>query len=329
MNQPINKPGVKPVVPAKPAAPMKPAPAPVEIKKRPHVTKPPATLIIGPPGTGKTTSIVTYLEAGLEVFVIITDPGGEEALLDAVIDRKLPLHKLHWHYISAAKMSWKTAGSVAQRVNTMSYEALGGLKQGLEKNDHKQYLEVMACLSDFVCDRTGKHYGPVEEWDGSRALVIDSMTGINKMLKRLVVGAKPTLHQGEWGTAMEVEEQFLDLLIGNTHCFLCCIAHLEKTMDTLRGKPVLMASFLGTKLAPKIPALFSDVVLSRRDGAEFYWSTTAHDVDLKGRTLPLSNDIKPSFVKVVEGWRRREEAIKAALAAEEAEEEGEKNDDTE
>lgn len=298
--------------------PLKP-PATEEVPEpRKHVSTPPSTLLIGPPGTGKTTSVVTYLEAGLEVFVLITDPGGEEALIDAVIARGLPLSKLHWCYISASKMNWASAKKIANTVNTMSYEALGGMKMGMEKNSHKQFLVAMDCLSNFKCDRTGKHYGAVDGWGPDRALVLDSMTGINKMIKRLVVGAKPTLHQGEWGTAMEVEEQFLDALVGNRRYFLCCIAHIEKSMDTTRGKPMIMASFLGSKLAPKIPSMFSDVVLSQREGKNFTWSTAAHNVDLKGRTLPISDDIPPSFVQVVEGWKKREAAIAKALDEEEA-----------
>lgn len=284
-----------------------------------HVTKPPATLLIGPPGSGKTTALTTYIEAGLELFVLITDPGGEEALIDAVIDKGLPIEKLHWHYIPAVAHSWKNAKSALEAINVRNYESLGSLKQGIDKNSYKQMLEVVNVLGDFVCQRTGKSYGPVDEWDGTRALAIDSMTGINKMCKRLTVGAKPTLHQGEWGVAMEAEEQFLDLLVGATNCFICCTAHVEKTMSETLSKPILTVSLLGNKLAPKIPALFSDVVLARKDAAKFFWSTTAVDMDLKGRTLPLDHSLKPSFTLVREGWSKREEAINAALTTDETE----------
>ena len=272
-------------------------------------TKPAATLLMGAPGTGKTTSLISYIEAGLELFVVITDPGGEEALIDQVIKSGADINKLHWKYIPAAATSWATAEAVASRVNTMSYEALGALKQGLEKQEYKQFLQVMACLRDFTCDRTGLSYGAVNEWDSTRALAIDSMTGINKMAKRLVVGAKPTIHQGEWGTAMEIEEQFLDLLVGNTKCFVCCIAHIQRTKDELRGTTHIAVDLLGTKLAPKIPHMFSDVVLAVKDESKFNWSTTHPGVDLKARTLPLANNLKPSFVQIVEGWRKRQAAI--------------------
>lgn len=281
-----------------------------------HKSKPPAILLVGEPGTGKTTSVVSFLEAGIEVFLVITDPGGEEALLDAAIDRGLDLSKIHWAYIPATAHKWATAENIYGRINSMSYESLGAIKVGVEKSEYKQAIRVMSTLNNFV-DQHGVSYGSVDQWGPDRALIIDSMTGMNKMFKRLVVGAKPTLHQGEWGTAMEAEEQFLDLLVGNTKCFLVVIAHLEKERDELTGGFKLMASFLGSKLAPKIPHMFSDVVMAKREGDKFMWSTTENNVALKARTLPLSANIPPSFQQVVDGWKKREAAINAALAPKE------------
>lgn len=286
--------------------------------------KAPTTLLLGSPGSGKTTALISYIEAGLELFVLVTDPGGEEALLDAAIERKVDISKLHWHYVPAMGMTWEEAKTGISMVNTLSYKALGDLKSGIQKPKHRQLLDVIDALGDFQCERTGKSYGPVNEFDHTKAIAIDSMTGINKMAKRLVVGGKPNLHQGEWGTAMEVEEMFLDLLIGNTKCFVCCTAHLEKEFDEVQGKQVLMASFLGRRLAPKIPSSFSDVVLTIRTGDKFRWSTAALDVDLKSRTLPLSDEIPPSFKQVVEGWHKRNTVL-GLLAKEEEEEKEEEN----
>lgn len=284
---------------------------------RDHITKAPSTLLLGPPGSGKTTAIVTYIEAGLEVFVLITDPGGEEALIDAVIARGLPLEKLHWHYVPASRMSWNTFGKIIDNVNTRSQQSLADMKYGIEKGEFRQLIEVMESLNDFPDDRTGKKFGPVDQWGKDRVLVIDSMTGINKMSKRLTVGGKPNPHQGEWGIAMEVEEMFIDLLVANTSCFICCIGHIEKEMSETEGRPLIMASFLGKKLAPKIPAMFSDVVLAVRNKDVFTWSTALEGVDLKARTLPIADGLAPSFVSVVEGWKRREDAINATLEADE------------
>ena len=46
-------------------------------------------LLIGTPGSGKTYSLSTLVSAGLETFVISTDPGGPDSLLDAMNDPNL------------------------------------------------------------------------------------------------------------------------------------------------------------------------------------------------------------------------------------------------
>ena len=56
----------------------------------------PSVLIEGSPGSGKTTSIVTLLKAGIETFVIITEANGLDSLLDAVERTDAPIDKLHW-----------------------------------------------------------------------------------------------------------------------------------------------------------------------------------------------------------------------------------------
>lgn len=285
-----------------------------------NVTKAPATLLVGPPGAGKTHALTTYLKAGLKLFVLVTDPGGEEALLDACIDKKLPIDNLHWHYVPAGGISWDTASRAINMINTMTYKSLGDMKAGIEKAEFRQLIDVIDAFKDFPCDRTGEKYGPISEFGTDCAIAIDSMTGINKMAKRLTVGGKPNLHQGEWGVAMEAEELFLDVLIGSTKCFVCCTAHVERTMDETIGRPILMASFLGQKLAPRIPGLFSDVVFAKKEGNSFSWTTVEANIDLKSRTLPMSANIIPSFEQVVNGWRKREEAIKQLMSTEEVDE---------
>lgn len=285
-----------------------------ETKTRTHTTKPPTTLLLGAPGSGKTTSLLTYVEAGLDLFVLITDPGGEEALLDGAIKKGLPLNKIHWCYVPASDMSMDEAFTMASKVSTMSYDGLSSLKTGLDKEKHRQFLRLLDALRNFKDANTGRDYGSVKSFGPDKVLAIDSMTGVNKMAKRLVVGGKPTLHQGEWGTAMEVEEQFLDLLVGALDCPLVITAHLERTMDEVRKKPILSIALLGSKLAPKIPSMFSDVVLAYRDGTKFLWSTAALDVDLKGRTLPTADGLDPSFIPINKSWKSREEAIEKALA---------------
>lgn len=263
------------------------------------------TLLIGPPGAGKTWCLPTLIEAGLELFVIITDPGGEEALLDSMDAHDLPLDNLHWKYISSASPSWDTLYKMGGKINTMTYEAITKIKTGIEKQDYQQYMQLIAQLFDFECDRTGETYGAVDSWGPDRALAIDTLSGVNTMSMDMMIGAKPAAHQGEWGVAMNAEEKLIKKLCADLKCFFILNAHIEREPDEIAGQTQIMVSCLGRRLAPKLPKDFSDVVLSYREGKEFFWSTVAPNVDLKARTLPLENKLQPSFGQVVEAWRKR------------------------
>lgn len=265
----------------------------------------PKTLLIGPPGSGKTTSLVTYIEAGLELFVIITDPGGEEALLDAMEARKLPIDKLHWKYIPCASPGWDTLEKMATTITNLGYDDITKIKSGVEKRDFQQFLALLKCLANFQCDRTGEFFGPVDSWGPNRALGLDSLSGVNTMAMDMVLGAKPAAHQGEWGVAMNAEEKLIKKLCADLRCFFTLIAHIEREVDEVAGIPKVMVSALGKKLAPKLPKDFSDVVTSYREGTSFYWSTTMVNFDLKARTLPLKDKLSPNFGQIVDGWRKR------------------------
>ena len=254
-----------------------------------------STLLLGRPGAGKTYSLPTYIEAGLELFVLITDPRGEESLLDSMSDRKLPMGKLHYHYVPPANPSWETLQDMAFKIEKMGYKDLAELKSGVKKEDFQQFPKVLSILSNFTCQRDGKE----------RALAIDSMSGISTMAFTMMVGAKPTAHMGEWGVAMNAELRLLQKLASDVKCFLTITGHIETEMDETIGRPQLMLSALGKKNAPKIPKDFSDVVYAYREGTDFFWSTVANNIDLKTRTLPLKDKINPSFMQMVEARNKR------------------------
>ncbi|MFQ5742012.1 MAG: hypothetical protein ACE5HV_00305 [Acidobacteriota bacterium] len=266
-----------------------------------------STFLLGEPGAGKTWALTTLVEAGLELAVIITDPGGEESLLDAMRERDLPMDKLHWNYIPPASPSWEVLQDMAFKIGEMSYEGLSGIKTGISKHGYKQFYQLLSTLANFKDERTGEELGPVDAWGPDRALAIDSTSGVNVMALDMMLGAKPAAHQGEWGVAMNAEEKLFMKLCSDLRCFLVITAHIEKEPDLVTGVPLIMAGLLGRKLAPKLPRLFSDVVLAYKEGSKFYWSTVAANVALKSRALPLRDKLDPSFGQVVEVWKKRNE----------------------
>ncbi len=239
------------------------------------------------------------------MFVIITDPGGEETLLDSLKAHGLPIDKLHWHYIPPAAPKWSDLQDMALKINTMSFEDLGKLKTGISKRGYTQFYELLSTMANFKCDRTGVEFGPIDSWDYQRAVVIDSFSGLNTMAWTMTVGAKPTAHVGEWGVAMTSIERLLDKLTADLRCFFVLNAHVERELDEVGGGVKIMVSTLGRKLAPKIPRNFSDIILAYREGTEFFWSTVTAGVDLKTRTLPLRDKIDPDFSQIVDVWRER------------------------
>ena len=264
-----------------------------------------STLLIGPAGTGKTTALTTFIEAGIETFVLITDPNGEESLIDAMEKKNLPMDLLHWNYVPQASPSWDTLMDMAKIITELSYEGLTKIKSGVGKQDYQQFLQLMSICANFKCQRTGEEYGPIDKWGPDRAFCLDSLSGMNTMSMDMTIGAKPCAHEGEWGVAMNAEERLVKKFVSDLKCFFTLVGHIQRSKDAITGGTQIMVDALGTKLAPKIPKDFSDVVLAVRENKEFTWSTTAVQVDLKARTLPLDDKLKPTFVQIVEAHRRR------------------------
>jgi hypothetical protein len=283
--------------------------------------KPATVLLLGAVGTGKTYSLASWIKAGKSLRVLFTDPGGEESLLDAIMEQKLPIDNVHWTYVAPASTDWKTMEEVAQRITMSGYEDLAKEKFGLKKDKYRQFYQLLSSLSNFVCARTGEHLGAVDSWGSDCVFALDSTTGLNQIAKDLVVGAKPAPHMGEWMTMMDCEERLLNKLTSDCHCYVVVTAHPEKVMNEQAGIPMFNAALLGSKLAPRVPRMFSDVILARKDGDQFWWSTVAPYYDLKSRNLPLRDRLPPSFEGVVASVNRRQKFIEdAGLVQHEAQE---------
>jgi hypothetical protein len=258
----------------------------------------PKILLLGATGCGKTHAIRTLLDAGLEVFGIFTEPG-MEVLSDTDPER------LHWHYIAPASTPWEQMIDSARKINTMSFDALCKLSD-VNKRQHTEFLDLLTCLSNFTDDRTGKTFGPVDSFDTTKALFVDSLSGLNIMSMNMVTGTKPVKSMSDWGVAMDNLERLITKLTVDVPCTFVLTAHLERETDEVTGGISLMASTLGKKLAPRLPRFFSDVIHAKREGDKFSWSTATFNVDLKARNVPISETISPSFLPLIEKWKSRQ-----------------------
>jgi len=274
--------------------------------------KPPFTLpgtnvlLMGPSGTGKTFAIGTLVDTGVEVFYLALE-SGMESLTGYWTDRGLPIPKnLHWHKVAAPAADFSQMILNAKNINMLGLDALAKMSDP-NKSKHNQFVSLLEALNNFPDDRTGETYGPVNLWDQSRVLVIDGATGISQCAMALVVGGKAVRNQSDWGIAQDQVEKIVRMLCDNCPCHFVLLAHVEREVDAVLGGVKLMVSTLGKALAPKFPAMFSDVILTERQGDKWSWNTASMMADLKTRNLPIAADIKPSFAQIMEKWLSRNE----------------------
>lgn len=261
-------------------------------------------LLMGPAGTGKTYSIKTLVDAGIEVFYLMLEPG-LESLLGAWTDagKEVPAN-LHWHQLKAPSASFADLIDSASKINTLSLDGLAKM-QDPNRSKHNQFIELLTALNNFPDDRTGEKFGPVNSWGTNRALVIDGLTGLNRAALSLVVGGKPVKSQSDWGIAQDQVDKILGLLCDGCLCHFVLIAHVERETDQVLGGVKITVSTLGKALAPKIPIKFSDVILTTREGNKWTWDTGNSMADVKARNIPFKSGLESSFGQIVEKWKSR------------------------
>lgn len=270
----------------------------------------PKVLLIGPTGTGKTHCLGTLVDAGVEVFYQAYEQG-TESLYGYWTDRNLPIPKnLHISTVSPAQASFEELAYNANLVNSLS---LSALKKATDPNRSKynQFEQFLRSFNQVTEDGTGLKFGAADKWGTGRCLVIDGMTGLGDSAMKAVIGGKADRDQSDWGLAQNMLENFLRTVTTACRCWVVLIAHVERETDQVLGGSKLTISTLGRALAPKIPPMFSDVILTTRNGKEWWWDTENPQADLKTRNLPISSKVKPDFGQIVAKWKSRGGVLEA------------------
>lgn len=269
----------------------------------PSTVSGPNVLIEGPTGTGKTYSIGTLVDAEVDVHYFAFE-NGSESLRGYWLDRGKPLPpNLHFHTVRPATANWSEMADAVHDVNTLVYEALKK-KVDQHRSKYNQLEQFLRSFND-VTDDDGKKYGPVDSWGPNKAIVIDGLTGLDRAVMMTVIGGKADRDQKDWGLAQNISENLLRRLCDACPCMFVLIAHVERETDPVLGGSKITVSSLGKALPPKIPPMFSDVILSYREGPNFFWSTDNPQADLKTRNLPIASKIKPDFSQIIASWTRR------------------------
>lgn len=280
---------------------------------------PPATLVLGDSGSGKTSSLTTFIPAGIETFVLCTEPGGPESLMDWAEKQKYDINKLHWATAFPATQGWDALTEMVTKISTQDFESLAKIKTGIGKEHTRPAaMRLLQTLSNFTCERTGQSYGDITSWGPDRAFCLDSLSGLSVLAWHLTVGHKPTAHMGEWSIAMNFVSDLIMKITSDRNCFFALTAHVEKELNEITGVNQVMVSTLGKKLAPKIPRFFSEVVYAKKPGNmkdPFTWATIDPSASLKNRGLPMSDKLRPDFRQVVDSYNLRLKTSGASAAA--------------
>src|SRR3990167_3338375 len=141
-------------------------------------------LIEGPTGTGKTHSLGTIADSGVELFCLFTE-SALETLLGYWTDRGLPIPpNVHWHTLKRAEGNFGVLAESANIVNTYTLDSLYKMVDA-NRAKHNQFVGLLRALADFPDDRTGKKFGPVDSWGPNRCLALSTLTGINPIAMSL------------------------------------------------------------------------------------------------------------------------------------------------
>ena len=260
--------------------------------------------LMGPAGTGKTFSVGTLVDSGIEVFYLSLE-SGLESLLGYYSDVGKPIPpNLHWHQFKTQVDGFSSMIDSAKKINLMSLDSLAKMADP-QKSKYDQFVKLLETLSNFPDDRTGQKFGAVDSWGPDRAIVIDGLTGLGNIAMSLVIGGKPVRNQSDWGIAQGQVETVLRQLCDGCKCHFILLAHVERETDPVLGGTKIMLASLGKALAPKLPSMFSDVILASRQGTTWSWDTNSSIADVKSRNLPLRADNKPDFRPIIEKWRAR------------------------
>jgi len=271
----------------------------------------PKVLIEGPSGTGKTYALGKLVEWAaaqkpvVEVFVLFTE-NGLETLLGYWSDKDKPIpENLHYHSTLTKPISLAALMKSADDVGKLSYELISKMVDSSRGGANNAFYKILSACNDFPDDRTGKKFGAIDSWGVDRVFVIDSLSELSNACMKMVIGAKPTASQPDYGVAQNNLMNFMRLCTQGLACTFIMTAHVNRETDEITGGVKLMTSSIGKALSGDIPKLFSDVIYTVREGTNWYWDTAAANVDTKTRNLPIQSKLAPDFSLIMNKWAKR------------------------
>lgn len=272
----------------------------VQVHKAPLSIPGSKTMLMGPPGSGKTSALATLpaCSPNLKSFTIFLEPSGMSML------HHIPDDRFHWKYIPSSQAGWDALKNTANSLNTFTQKALQGLSN-VDSTKYRQFIDLITALTNLTCDRCGRSFGNSEKLGTDWVLNLDSLSPLNDMAMDLVAGGKPFKSESDWGAGIEMEKKFLNMLTLGHRCHFILIAHTSRETDPESKIEKIMPGALGRKFPQEIGRFFDDIPYSHISNGKFLWSTVVTGVDSKSRRLPLGKDYPPSFVPIFQAWEKQ------------------------
>jgi hypothetical protein len=254
------------------------------------------TALLGLPKSGKTVSTRTLGEIeGLRKIFLFTENSA---------DRIADLPNVHWAIVKPTVTNILELWDAGRDLNTKTMKQLAD-GEGENREKYRQLLDLIALLNNFKCARTGEELGSADTWGPDTVLILDGLSNLSYMAMRLVVGSKPNPSIPQWGMAMGFVEALIMWLTNGLNCHFILISHVEPELNKVTNLYQNMMSTLGKALAPKLPKLFSDVILARRSKANFDWTNIDDDTSCGPGLLPPTESMVPSFVPLFAAWQKQ------------------------
>lgn len=259
------------------------------------------TILMGPPGAGKTSAIATLLKMGFKCYGLFTEQGQGNFLKACRREgcTEEDMKRFFHAYVPPGGTSFEALAKGATAVNAAAEFG----KMDNNTLDRKKYGQLIQCIklcNNFV-DQHGVEHGSIENLGCDSIFFVDGMSNLARMAMQLTVGAKPVKTLQDWGVAIESLENFENQITTIRAPFVL-VAHIERETDETTQKVYVTIATLGSKYPLRIGRNYHDVVLCEQKAGEFTWATTARDCQLKGTYLPIADKLKPDFRPLVCQW---------------------------
>lgn len=266
-------------------------------------------LIEGPTGTGKTTALVTaakwYAARGWPVYALFTE-NSTEVFRGGWTDAGLPIPpQVHIADLLVKPVGLKSLMKGADQIGKLTYESLTKLIDAERGGANNAYYKILENCANFTDGDTGEQFGTLEDFPTNALFIMDSLSETANAAFRMQVGNKPVAAPPDYQVAQNTILNFLRLLTQGVRCAVIVTAHIDRLTDEVHGGTKITTKSIGKALASELPQLFSDVILTTRQGTEWAWDTANLQADLKTRNLPVSSKIKPDFGPLLDKWLSR------------------------